>query len=255
MILNVGDIQSQNAQQGASIHSGSGANEYNYGSAPIDTVFSMLQLVTDMDAQGKGAAYQFQMLYNKLVVLPSSTFNSSTSGYEKRAAPPPLSRKTVVNTGLAPGEQPWFCYWNGTLLEGFIYLDEANSKASTPAPDTPADDCVLSPDTMSSASGNDSSQCPSGGTSAPLPLYPNSIKVEERRIAGSPAPYCTQMQILNNGVAAPIEHPGTTNDVTVLLQENDPSFAAYSSAGLRRSRKAKRSLVSGSCHCQWLSMT
>lgn len=104
-------------------------------------------LVDDLDDSEYGPAWFFQVSYPKLVVLQESTFSTSlaTLDIESDLTPEtprgntavPLGTREVaeepaaekdkraadrIRKGVAqPGDKPWFCYWNGTLLEVFIY--------------------------------------------------------------------------------------------------------------------------------------
>ena len=80
--------------------------------------------------------------------------------------------------------------------------------------------------------------------------YPYRVKIEERRLPGSPHPYCNKIQILDdlnwNFVPDTGEEP-----VTIQLTEQDPDYQAYVAGDKKKVRK--RRLVPGECHCQWQS--
>lgn len=86
--------------------------------------------------------------------------------------------------------------------------------------------------------------------------YPFLVKIEERRLPGSPRPYCNQIQVLydyNWGWA--IDANG--DQITIQLTEQDPDYHAYVQDGeaepLRRHRLRRSETVPGECHCQWMS--
>lgn len=232
---------------------------FGFGTRAPTTVLSMINLVIDRDSPDAGNAYQFQVLYNKLVILSHSTFNQSSTGYQsKKRSPVQLERRDLL-----AGERPWFCYWNNTMLEGFIYLDHAKSETLTPS-STAASNTSASATAPCKVHGlseepadSKSTECPTAeenlANTVDNNIYTGNVKLEERRIAGSPSPYCTQMQILDNGIAAPVVDPDSGDAITINLQENDPTVEAYNAAGMSR-RKTKRGLVAGSCHCQWFSV-
>ncbi|KAF2723092.1 hypothetical protein K431DRAFT_220801 [Polychaeton citri CBS 116435] len=90
-----------------------------------------------------------------------------------------------------------------------------------------------------------------------LPTYPYIIKIEERRLPSNDIqPYCQQVQILDNGSWGWYGN-GSSKANTIMLEEQDPQYGAYESAGIAGS-KSKRGLyerqtVPGGCHCQWMS--
>lgn len=92
-----------------------------YGAQPPQVYEQTLKLATDLNNPDWGLAYQFQILYDKLVVVDSSYLTppgSSDKRGLKDYSLPMYTRKQV-----APSDQPWFCFWNSTLLEGFIYVE------------------------------------------------------------------------------------------------------------------------------------
>lgn len=98
---------------------------YPYGTQPpILNRKEVLNLVTDSQEPSRGPAWFFELPYNKLVILPeyalTATSNSKRDVEERGAHSPGdfMQRKNVAE----PGDKPWFCYWNGTLLEAFIYV-------------------------------------------------------------------------------------------------------------------------------------
>ncbi|KAL9096642.1 MAG: hypothetical protein Q9165_001129 [Trypethelium subeluteriae] len=103
----------------------------------------------------------------------------------------------------------------------------------------------------------------------PTFIYPRAVKIEERRLPsiGTP-PYCTRMQVLNDGTLGYAQNPdGGASPWTILLQESDPTFFPPPPPGggsrvVRR--EAERDPQTGlwvlgkrdpgnSCHCEWLS--
>ena len=274
----------------ASVFQAEGNNIWNYGADFAGTVAAPLQLVVDMDDPGRGPAYQFQAMYNKVVVAPPSAFSPTaiSSGSSKRDWSHHPSGPWSPRQSISAGEQPWVCFWNSTLVQFFIYSEDnstsfnASSASSTysgesitapmssgasATPPPPLPDCATTGPVAYSATDSAMppastapSACPTNSQyqpSAPLPpmsgmpFYPYVVKLEERRVPGSPPPYCVKMQIMGNGSPVPIINPDTGEPYTVQLYEKDPGYAAYASARLKSRRKRKT--VPGSCHCQWLS--
>ena len=99
---------------------------YAFGTQPpILNQDQVLNLVIDSQEPAKGPAWFFEMPYNKIVILPEAALtppgavSKRGSGAKEEGKPSGgFMRKNVAQ----PGDRPWFCYWNGTLLEAFIYV-------------------------------------------------------------------------------------------------------------------------------------
>ncbi|SMQ47213.1 unnamed protein product [Zymoseptoria tritici ST99CH_3D7] len=297
--------------------------------AYMDTQFSSFLTVLDNDDQDNGLAFYFQSWYDKVVVVPEGSIN--LAGPSKRGPP----KKAFVGSSfqvpdawkgrkqtLTPGEKPWFCVWNDTFVEGFIYVNEpsvtlttsSSSSSITPPPSTQAGSASSSTVTDSPTTGSESSsgttadiatttaaadiitktivnpfttavytgpaselppwasdeamrakqraayansmhQKPKRQLPARYPDMPFVVKIEERRLAESPQPYCQQYQILDNGHANWAPGPDG-KPIMVYLDELDPIQTADAAAtGTIAARHAKRNgdPVPNSCHCQWMS--
>ncbi|TKX20639.1 hypothetical protein C1H76_7025 [Elsinoe australis] len=120
--------------QGAYIYQATNDLNIGYGTEIPHTVWSALKPVKDMDAPNRGPAYQFQVLYTKIVVARQDAFqparvnqpgSSSSSSASQSATPTSNSKNKRYWSSLAQsGDQPWFCYWNNTQIEGFVYVKE-----------------------------------------------------------------------------------------------------------------------------------
>lgn len=239
-----------------------------------------LQLVNDLDYKGYGPAWHFSTRYDKVVVLQSEEFIAG-QGVRKRdddSNKPSFRHRFQVQ----PGDNPWYCIWNATYIEGYIYVSN-NSTAATmttsPTPNT-SDPFVelMTPTATIFASGGESASPTSppsrrtlynrqDGSSFRFPFpYPRIVKIEERRLPGAEQPYCQKMQLLDNGQIAPASG-SNGGSVIVRLQESDPSMFDFfgaspgpppPSAGQEASEKrtvrdtGKRSDPSDACHCQWM---
>jgi len=87
-----------------------------------------------------------------------------------------------------------------------------------------------------------------------LAAYPRIVKVEERRLPGSPQPVCQQMQLLDSRELAPA-YDDDNQPIIVKLQESDPSMLQFSQAAASASGaagKRKRDDPPDACHCQWM---
>lgn len=95
----------------------------------MNTSFAQFLTVQDQDDKQNGPAFYFQQFYDKVVVVPEAAISTSSSDKIKRAlyspewsVPEAWQRR---KQRAFPGEKPWFCVWNETLLEGFIYVTES----------------------------------------------------------------------------------------------------------------------------------
>ena len=151
-ITNLGNYSPKTHNKAVYIKPEDAGNSWSYGTQPPRIEGSQpAMLVDDLDDSEYGPAWFFQVAYPKLVVLQESTFSTSLTTLDQEAdlTPETPSGTTVVREGYdgykrdlaedaaaekdkratdrvrkgvaQPGDKPWFCYWNGTLLEVFIY--------------------------------------------------------------------------------------------------------------------------------------
>ncbi|KAL1800872.1 hypothetical protein ACET3X_001214 [Alternaria dauci] len=262
------------SQQVASIGVGpsvpKGSILYGLQTPVLDT--QPMDLVLDLDYKAYGPAYHFSARYDKIVILPPDELNFG-SGLTKRQ-----DDKYRQRFEVKPGDYPWYCYWNRTYIEGYIYSDDNSTAASftsfptqwpTPTPE-PTDDraanIAVATSISSSASPTQSPEpsvtpspvdlavpapapaakrdSASDASSTPrMPPYPRIVKIEERRLPDSPQPYCQQMLLLDNGEITTAPSPNDS-PIRIWLQESDPSyeeyFAAQPSETITFDRKDKR---------------
>ena len=246
-----------------------------YGSQPPQlNQPAHLVLMNDKDDFGKGPAYVFQQPYDKLVIvhegdLPGGV-KSSKRSFLKRwlygDGPESLGSLTgrqendendewTSHSIAKPGDKPWFCYWNNTILEGFIFVtQDANASAS-------ASDASPSAAATSLGSGPfDGSRLKRHGPASQS--YPKSVKIEERRPLKPSQAYCQQMQILNT------LQPGALPVNTVYLNETGSQSIAQNQAmpGIpyfgvpasptniptKRGAMHKRTTSPSTCQCKWM---
>jgi hypothetical protein len=122
-----------------------------------------------------GPTYFFQTSYDKIIILPETT---GVGTRDVRS----LSTRDVTQ----PGDLPWFCFWNSSLLEVFIYINLTSSSGAK------------------STSTSTSAISPTGTASSINQAYPKVVKVENSATNSSINPYCQQMQILSDGSAVPL---------------------------------------------------
>ncbi|KAL5050083.1 hypothetical protein BDW71DRAFT_142580 [Aspergillus fruticulosus] len=215
-----------------------------YGAqAPFFTQTSMpLDLVMDTSDFSLGPALNFFTFFDKLVVVPEDTFSSSD-----------LSARTVsedeVFAGIHHrkrssdvGDRPWFCWWNSTVMEFFLYINETTKESRYSSSDSSSsskssDDDDSKVYTTDSLSRRDSS----------LSNYPRRIKIEEKRDnAEAHAPYCQQMQVMDSGTFV------TVSPETVGISVNEPTATTTTGQYGSATQTAKAQYQS-ICYCASLT--
>lgn len=183
------------------------------------------------------------------------------------------------------GDKPWYCYWNSTISEFWIFLDrnmndtnQTNGTSTITSASTTA--TAVHSYSPSYASGpmygseftslpaSLTTQYPSeptneaywtGGSRAKRqasvgsPGFPKLAKmVEKRKPDDNVQPYCQQMQVLNNWQIMPIP------DVpTICIEESDYSSAAATGGSRMSMRKRNGDTVqqmTSNCICEWFSI-
>ena len=255
-----------------------------YGSQPpqLDRPANLV-LMNDKYDFNKGPAYVFQQQYDKVVIVHEDDIPGAIPS-PKRS----LLTRWLFNLGLKyprslvrrqddakwtsdsiaePVDRPWFCYWNNTILEGFIFVTQDGSAGASASGASP------SPAPTSSGSSESPGSRFKRQSSSSSFLYPKSVKIEERRPLNPSQPYCVQMQILNTYQPGPIYNPNTHRVNTVNLTENEsqslvqneamqglaggPALPepASSPSGLPKKRGAidKRFRPPSACQCGWMA--
>jgi hypothetical protein len=188
------------------------------------------------------------------------------------------------------GDQPWYCFWNSTINEFWIFLDEYSDGSNTSTVSSVSSKSTSPPVTTSHGVASSTA---SGGTSASSPMYmtpaatsfasmtspapsettsngywngskkkrqtsgggstdfPKLVKMlEKRKPSSNVPPYCQQMQVLNNWQIMPIP-----NIPTVAIEEKD--YAAATSGVDKRAVAPEASdttqELSSNCYCEWFS--
>ncbi|KAH8897032.1 hypothetical protein GQ53DRAFT_638324 [Thozetella sp. PMI_491] len=175
--------------------------------------------------------------WNRPPPMPNSgSDGGSTSG------PPPTSTSSsgnphAANTG-SPGTNTITTAPTPTGFGGKTYTTSSASAASV----------------SSSVSMFPSDQ---GGPSPPPP-YPRVIKLEERRISGSPPATCVQVEIKDPGRPAVPVKDKDGNDVTITIAETLPPQSSMAMTDLSLDGEEKRSLYNrdagadlSQCGCIW----
>lgn len=201
-----------------------------------------LSVAIDQSDLHAGLAYVFQVPYNKLVILHEDEFNPE--GKSKRAiediAPP---RRGM---DLQPKDRPWYCYWNNTILEGFIYV--TNDVPITPLNSTSSNGPLA---TQTSAASQESTAPDLNNLN--FPSYPKLVRLEERRdpmiLQNGIKPYCQQMQVLNDMNLGTVNKPDSNEPMIISLDETDPVFPKWKRSITRWT--SQKSYDSDHCLCEW----
>lgn len=263
------------------------ANQIHFGPQPPQTSqATSLMLMGDKDGMEKGPAWFFQQQYTKVVVISEQDWNRD-AGYKRRwikfPQRRPKSRRFNFGEyrspqGIAPiTAKPWFCYWNNTVLEGFIYVtqnssdqtESTSSEAYTTS--SPYGDlyttAAASWEGYEAAPSAASTSIPSDPTIPGAPVnrryavdpsqmaeYPRDVKIEERRDPNNVIqPYCVHMQIMNDGTAQPLPD----EDIVSLNEykpDDDDVRPRPSSIKEKRGNIWERNSATSACECEWVSL-
>ena len=251
-----------------------------YGAQPPELDHqSPLVLMEYKDDPTKGPAYIFGQIYNKTVILKGtdlpgglppkrSLFERWSLNEEVTDKPSRLHERDDSTWGshsiVQPPDHPWYCFWNGTILEGFIFITQpANYSASGST--------TSSYPAVTSGAYPQVKNGPPPKRQAPPSLlqYPKMIKIEERRPQyNCVQPYCQQMQIHDTGQLSPLRSE-TNEFIIVNLTESEPPFQHQdqevsgdegghpapwvSAGGLPRRRSHTKRQHHNSCQCEWTS--
>jgi hypothetical protein len=205
----------------------------------------------DTNNRNFGPALFFSTQFDKLVIVHENDIPPprKRDGFSPQDPPssPPYGPPTDSPLGPPPppfgpgpgmwnrkqataGEKPWFCWWNGTNMEFFLFVNQTS--ASSPSA---------------------SSFSPESTSNPPPPAEPSNcprrIKIEEERMPHALPPYCVQMLVNQNLGIDPIPQS------TVYIPEYPPPVTV--SAAKRdipgSFTLAARASYESSCFCERLS--
>jgi hypothetical protein len=213
---------------------------FTYGAQPpyLPTPTQSLAMAMDTSDPGLGPALFFYSFFNKLIILPDDTFTSSSVSKrsyvdgDSSIIESFLDRKQTAQ----PGEKPWFCWWNGTMLEFFLYVNQTTTDTSSGS--TATTDSSMA---ASTATGSSSTK-----RSADAADYPRKIKIEERRdYSGATPPYCQQMQVMDNGQVVPL-----ANQIIDVKEREPTATTTYTNTnvGAQQTYTAQAAYASP-CYC------
>ena len=224
----------------------------------------------------------YEMHADLLSTVPDWALTISS---KRSVSPRDIESRNSGNGGYAvAGDKPWFCWFNQTVFEFFIYVNDNTTQTdTTPAMSTswPVEipytsylptsvvNAGLSLTTLATVT-----DAPPWASSQPTPTsaskdkrqgldkrewwydprddydnYANVVKMQEKRIpnVGQPTyiqPYCAQMQILDDGEIVPAE-----GNPTVPVAENEPSG---NDPTKRASDDGSTAQLDSDCICEWL---
>lgn len=112
--------------------SGTAAAGPSYGTQPIIVRNQPLRPVfynASDDALDEGPAWHFETFYDKLVILPAAALTLASANYRRdRMDFYPLADSRAISVH---DESAWFCWFNNTMIEGFVFIDGTVPASST----------------------------------------------------------------------------------------------------------------------------
>lgn len=218
-----------------------------------------LHMMLDKDEPDLGPTLFFSSIYDKLVIVPEDELPSSSSYGKKKRSFDDLEafNDWRQKKKAKAGEKPWFCWWNSTAMEFFLYVNETvgddfpvtSTSAFPGLLPTPADDTPTPPITSAPEATHDSRSLERRGSHKP---YPRRIKIEEKRaIAKAPQAYCEQMKVQDdNTIVGPI------SDYRLMINEITPGALIDDDDDLLRRRDDDdddEDSYDEICYCEWVA--
>lgn len=240
-----------------------------YGAQPpvLNARYDLMVMLDRADLD-RGPAFFFQQYYDKLVIVPEKRIALGSSKHSSRDAQELAERGSPgewYGDTAQPSDRPWFCFWNNTLLEGFIYvtqdcsspLNSSSPSAAPPNPPPSPSTMAQLPSTWNTYPSIPTTSATAGKRQTPPsipPRYPKVIKIEERRQAQHAVqPYCQQMQVLYDGSV--VQATTRSGDMVIVhlneTESSPPQVAKGSKKG--GARLQKKDSIEGGCHCVWVS--
>jgi hypothetical protein len=206
-------------------------------------------------------------------LVPAEALNNHTAS-KRSLSVNDIAARSVPNGQVGKlGDQPWFCWFNQTILEFFIYPEHnttsstASTALSSPSSTSMPYNGAGYPTNLNRPSYTSAySSSPSwpaqrekrhydyghdetdSRESTSLANYPLWIKMEEKRKPeNNIQPYCQQMRILDSGLIVPQEGVSIIN-----VTEIEPSS---SSTQKRGSMDGSAAELRSNCVCEWLATT
>lgn len=239
--------------------SNGGPPDYFYGTQPPTiSDAQVMSLVSDTNYKTYGPAWFFQLPYNKLVIVPPGSLAEPTTKrsfvYGNKMYDSTSGYGDPVRRGQAPGvgDTPWFCYWNHTLLETFIYPQVNSSYNAQAASSSSAAAAMATSGTTTSSSNTAAASGSTVLTQFAAP-YPKIVRVKERRLPTNEIdPYCVKMQLQQSGWATPYLD---ANGQQVRIQLNETEQAAVTTNAKRADdmHGSMKRDDGANCNCVWVA--
>ena len=234
---------------------------------------TLSRLMNDKGDWDKGPAYFFQRAFDKVVILREEVFENAQN-LRKRGLrhhwddDMELSQRGT-NDVVQTGDKPWYCYWNQTILEGFLYINKTASEGNDTDDDITAMSSIYAATAFPTLPSNQPAPSSAFGSMRRKKRdqvlnsgYSKVVKIEERRRQGSPQPYCQQFQMLYNGGQGLVNFPDSDQTAIIRLDEVEPAVQK----GVHAWRRAfqighhiTRKHLDGDsdqdsreCQCQWV---
>lgn len=183
-------------------------NQLNYGAQlpfDINPLTQNLNIMLDKEDPELGPALFFQTMFNKLVIVQDSANLQKRAIGERDSSGNGFEQGQNANTNPA---KPWFCWWNQTQIETFIYINQTQGASSSSSSST------TGPTTQPASTTTGSTPASTAGGSHKRDLdlrdvitgnYPRKVKIKENRVNPSaPQAYCQQMQVNGDNSITPI---------------------------------------------------
>lgn len=171
--------------------------QFNYGAQTpynIDPAQQNLTIIIDKEDPQLGPALFFQTMFNKLVIVEDTQNIASKRWFDTRDSSTGNQNDQTTNSNN--GAKPWFCWWNQTQIETFIYINQTQG-GSTPTSSSSSQAVAMSTGGAGSGSSKRDTVLPG--------YYPRKIKIKENRVnPNAPQAYCQQMQVNPDNSITPI---------------------------------------------------
>lgn len=210
---------------------------FTYGAQPpiLPTPTQSLGFAIDTSDTGLGPALFFFAKFDKLVIVPESQFQSSSSVSARSFVGDASFLDSLHRMQTAqPGDKPWFCYWNQTMMEFFIYVNQTIADGTSTTATTSTDMRASTATAQSNTRGETVLE------------YPRKIKIEERRdFAGAQAPYCQQMQVGSDGHIVAIQ----SQVINIKEREPTPTTTYINTSGGSSQTYTAKAQYATPCYC------
>ncbi|KAL3710742.1 hypothetical protein TMatcc_004538 [Talaromyces marneffei ATCC 18224] len=197
----------------------------------INPLQQHLDIMIDKEDPQLGPALFFQTLFNKLVIVQDSQdMRSKRSLGESATSGNGFVDEQNQNTKYP---KPWFCWWNQTQIETFIYINQ--TKDATGSGITSTTSSATQPPLITTAP---SPTATAGSQKRDLRdlllrdnisgIYPRKVKVKEHRVnPNAPNAYCQQMQVNPDNSITPIQGQRFNINETAPSASHDGSPPCY----------------------------